>query len=64
MKFVLESRCILLHFKTRVNYSVYLYVTDAAAVALRIRDERECLFQFHSLPFSMVHCHSHSQSQV
>jgi len=26
------------------------------------RDERECLFQSHSLPFPMVH--SHSQSQV
>ena len=28
------------------------------------RDERECLFQSHSLPFPMVHSHSHSRSHV
>jgi len=30
---------------------------------LQLRDEWECLFQSHSLPFPMVYSHSHSRTQ-
>jgi len=47
---------------TSTTQVIFEQVLHIGFVYKQIRDERECLFPSHSLPFQMVH--SHSQSQV
>jgi len=63
----LRRRCCCCCLQAQWYFSLLtamLPTHKTAGQAPCIRDEREWLFPSHSLPFPMVHFHSHSQSQV
>ena len=61
---IVNNNCceVLRAFLSVVSFSIHIITTQCETTCYINRDERECLFQSHSIPFPTVH--SHSQSQV